>query len=157
MESSGSVSITDNASVGNKAINLTSRSGLNPIAVGVDIDLTEVKEILADMYPVDVSPNYGFVKLLLDKADRSNGHIHVRDHPGRTAHGGQHTEAFRDGEWHNDIEFYRNTGNGAALSEITGQHTLIIHTSGDNNVIWDNIRFEDESGDILSLQEVLTD
>lgn len=61
------------------------------------------------MYPVAVSPSYGYVKFLLDEPDRSNGHIHVRDHPGRTAHGGSHTEAFRDEEWHFDIEFYLNT------------------------------------------------
>lgn len=153
MRESGSMTITDNSSEGDKAIQLVSQNDLEPIAVGVDIDLTGINQILADMYPTDVSPNYGFVKFLLDEPDRSNGHIHTRDHPGRTAHGGQHTEAFRDEEWHRDIEFFRSNGN--AISDISGTHTLILHTSGSNNVIWDNIRFQDASGDMIQLQEVL--
>lgn len=152
---SGSVSITDNSSEGNKAIQLVSESDLEPIAVGVDVDFSEVNQILADMYPVDVSPGWGYVKFLLDEPDRSNGHIHTRDHPGRTAHGGSHTEAFRDGEWHSDIEFFKNTGNGTLLSDISGTHTLILHTSGSNDVIWDNIRFQDASENLIPLRNII--
>lgn len=157
VRSSGSVTVHDNASDGDKSIRLSSKDGLDPIAVAVDVDLTDVSQILADMYPVSVSPSNGYVKFLLDAPDRSNGHLHCRDHPGRTAHGGAHTEAFRDGEWHYDIEFFENrdSDSNQSLADITGTHQLILHASGDNQVIWDNIRFEDGNGDLLELSDVV--
>lgn len=151
----GRISVTETASDGSKAIRMISDGDLDPIAVGVDVDLTPVSQIVADMYPKAVGPGFGYVKFLLDEPDRSNGHLHTRDHPGRTAHGGAHTEAFRDGEWHTDIEFYTNTRDDTLVSNISGIHTLILHTSGSNDVIWDNIRFEDDEGKVLPLREVL--
>ena len=155
MGDGGRITITATASDGSKAIRMISGETLEPIAVGVDVDLTPVSQIRADMYPQSVSPEYGYVKFLLDEPDRSNGHLHTRDHPGRTAHGGAHTEAFRDGEWHTGIEFYKTRPNDTLLSNISGVHTLILHTSGSNDVIWDSIRFEDSDGAMLSLREVL--
>lgn len=155
LATSGTASIVDRSSDGSKGLRLVSEESLDPVAVGVDVDLTDVAVVLADMYPVDVSPSYGFVKFLLDRADRSNGHIHTREHPGRTCHGGQHTEAFCDGEWHHDVEFYRHTGSSRDLSGIAGTHTLVLHASGDNDVVWDNVRFRDDGGDTLPLSRVL--
>lgn len=151
---SGRISVTGRSSHGDVAIQLTDDGDLNPTAIGVDVDLTDVHQILADMYPVSVTPAYGFVKLMLDHPSTSEGgHIHVRDHPGQTEHGETHTEAFRDGEWHRDIEFYES--NGTPLSEISGKHTLILYASGTNDVIWDNIRFEDEYGGFIPPTDVV--
>ena len=152
MLDSGTASISSNSSAGFHAIRLRADGQL---AVGIDVDVTDVSQVLADMYPVDVDPYAGYVKIALDEPDLSNGHLHTRDHPGRTEHGGNHTEAFRDGEWHEDIQFYKSTGDGRLLSDITGIHTVILHASGDYEVLWDNVRFQNESEDILQLGDVL--
>jgi hypothetical protein len=127
------------------------------VTVAVDVDFTDVHQIIGDMYPVSVTPNAGYMKLTVDQDQLPAGHLHTRDHPGRTEHAGEHTEGFRDGEWHRDIEFYKDTYTGKQVSEITGEHQLIFYASGVNNVIWDNLRFKDADDGFLPLSDVLID
>lgn len=114
----------------------------DPSAIAMDLDLTDVEDVLFDVYAANNNPNQGNINVSLDNAGTfSDGNINIWGFPqemddrGESRYGGE-------GQWWRD-----NSDQKGVISDSTGVHPLIFWIDGDQDVYWDNIRLvttEDE-------------
>lgn len=117
---------------GDQSLYLRGGSGVGATRAQLDVDLSGVAEVRADVYLERGYSGLGDVKIDIDNSD--NTIIAVQNKT--------------EGQWHRDL-----SGN---VSEYSGQHSLVLRTRGDRNAaFYDNIRFYASDGTLLSLEEVI--
>jgi PKD repeat protein len=124
---------SEHVSDGNVAMNVGSyRDDLSPTRVGVDIVLDKVETVVIDAYVEASNLYWGSLRLQL--AD--NKLVRLDNNS--------------EDQW-----YYDQNGD---VSDVTGQHTLVLRAVGDgNDAFFDNIRFLDSNGDRLPVDEVVVD
>lgn len=119
-----------------QTLHLSGDGSIEELAAGLPVDLTNVAEVVCDIYIERVNPSVGDLALHIDKL-KDNKTIPFG---GRV-----------------DFETGQYVDMAGDVSEYTGTHDLYLRARGENEGYFDNLRFYDDDRELVSLDEVLPD
>lgn len=142
-DSFNSVEISsDHATDGSQTLHMTGNGDLDRILVGVDADLSDVATVRCDVYIKKADVSWGeiwFGRWLDGESDKRIGFM------GQTGEGSDRFD--KTGEF-TDLE--------GDMSDLSGEHEIVFNMRGNNEAYFDNLRFLNSAGEMLSPTDIIS-